>query len=618
MANAEFRTLNELFLKALERHPKPDALLFKSGGKYCGLSSKRALETAAGLATALDHRGIHRGDRVAILSENRVEWALTDYAVLGLGAILVPIYPTLLESDVEFILRDSGATAVVCSTNDQLKKILNVRAQLPELNLILVTDGAARDASVERWQDLVDAALISAPDSEKFFRSRALEVRPEETASILYTSGTTGQPKGVILTHSNIVSNILACQQLFSFSSGEVALSFLPLCHIFERMLDFYCFWAGATIAYAESLETLPQNLLEVRPTVMGVVPRILEKTYARVMEVVQRSPSLRRKLFAWAASVGRRHFPYTLEHRAPPLALQLKHALADALVCSRVRARLGGRMTMLISGAAPLSRDLAEFFFAMGLRVYEGYGLSETSPVIAVNYPGSVKLGTVGRVIPGIEVRLDESVANEDAEEGGRGGEILVRGPSVTPGYYHLDEENRQAFTDGWFRTGDLGSIDSDGFLTITGRRKHLFKTSGGKYVPPEKLENLFQGHPYISQIVVLGDGRKFISALIAPNFDRLEFYALTQGIGFESRQELAQKPRINAFLQQQVNELTAWLPPHERIRQIALVHREFSAEFGELSATQKIKRRVVEQHFQSLIDDMYARHAPTAVASG
>jgi long-chain acyl-CoA synthetase len=618
MANPEFRTLNELFLKAIERHPKPDAFLFKSGGKYCGLSSKQALEATAGLAAALDRRGIRRGDRVAILSENRVEWALTDYAVLGLGAILVPIYPTLLEPDVEFILSDSGAKAVVCSTSDQLKKVLIVRAELPELNLILIMDGAARYAGAECWQDLVDAALISAPDSEKFFRSRALEIRPEDTASILYTSGTTGQPKGVILTHSNIVSNILACQGLFSFASSEVAISFLPLCHIFERMLDFYYFWAGVTIAYAESLEALPHNLIELRPTVMGVVPRVLEKTYARVMEVVQRSPSLRRKLFAWAVSVGKRHFPYALEHRAPPLPLRLKHALADALVCSKVRARLGGRMTMLISGAAPLSRELAEFFFAMGLGVFEGYGLTETSPVIAVNFPDSVKLGTVGRVIPGVEVRLDEGVATEDDEAGGRGGEILVRGPNVTPGYYHLDEENRQAFTDGWFRTGDLGSIDPDGFLTITGRKKHLFKTSGGKYVPPEKLENLFQGHPYISQIVVLGDGRKFISALIAPNFELLEVYALTQGIGFESRQELVQKPRINAFMQQQVDELTAKLPPHERIRQIALVPREFSIQFGELSATQKIKRRVAEQHFQSLIDEMYARHAPSAVASG
>jgi len=617
MASPEFRTLNELFLKAIEKHPQPDAFLSKSGGQYRGLSSQQTLTTVASLAAALSRRGIDRGDRVAILSENRVEWALTDYAVLAIGAVLVPIYPTLLEPDIEFILRDSGSKTIVCSSHDQLKKILNVRAQLAHPSFILTLEGTAEQAGVERWQDVVDAELNSASSAPQFFRSCALQIRPGEAASLIYTSGTTGQPKGVILTHSNIVSNIVACQGLFPFTSPEVAISFLPLCHIFERMLDFFYFWTGVSIAYAENLEALPRNLMEVRPTVMGVVPRILEKTHTRVMEVVQQSSAMRRKLFHWSVGVGKAYFPFVLERRTPPLALRIKHALADFLISSKVRARLGGRIKYLLSGAAPLSKDLAEFFFAMGLPVFEGYGLTETSPVISANCPDAVKLGTVGRAVPGVEVKLDQTVTDEEEGAGGEGGEILVRGPSVTPGYYHLDEENQRAFTEGWFRTGDLGTIDADGFLTITGRRKNLFKTSGGKYVSPEKLENLFQGHPYVSQIVVLGDGRKFISALIVPNFDRLEFYALTHGIGFENCQELAQKPKINAFMQQQVDERTAWLAPHERIRQIALVPREFSAQHGELSATHKVKRRVVEEHFRSLIDEMYSRHAPTAVAS-
>jgi len=270
----------------------------------------------------------------------------------------------------------------------------------------------------------------------------------------------------------------------------------------------------------------------------------------------------------------------------------------------------MGGRIEKLISGAAPLSRELAEFFYAVGLPVYEGYGLTETSPVISVNCPHAVKLGTVGRVIPGVEVKLDAGSADDDAQ----GGEILVRGPNVTPGYYHLDEENREAFQDGWFRTGDLGAIDADGFLKITGRKKNLFKSSGGKYISPEKLENLFQGHPYVAQVLILGDGRKFVSALIVPNFIRLETLALSKGIAFTDRRELVQNAEIIAFMQQQVDQLTAQLPPHEKIRQIGLLPREFCVEEGELSATLKIKRRVAEEHFRALIEEIYLRHAPQA----
>lgn len=610
MDHQDFRTLNELFLRAIEKHPKPAAFMSKSAGKYRGLSSQEALSKVAALAAGFDRRGVRRGDRVAILSENRVEWALTDYAVLGLGAVLVPIYPTLLEPDIEYILRDSSSKCVVCSSSAQLKKILNVRSSLPELGFILTVDDATgQGLGVEGWQDFIRAVPISSPNPAEFFRARALETQPEETASILYTSGTMGQPKGVVLTHSNLVSNIQASFGLFPFGSDEVAVSFLPLCHVYERMLDYHYFWSGVSIAYAESLEVLPQNLLEVRPTVMAVVPRILEKVHARVMDAVRQSSPTKQKLFQWALSTGRRYFPYTLDRRKPPMVLRIKYALADCLIGSKVRARLGGRIKQLISGAAPLARDLAEFFFAMGLPVYEGYGLTETSPVISVNYPGCVKLGTVGRVIPGVQVKLDATLTNQ---EGGGGREILVRGPNVTPGYYHLDKENREAFQDGWFRTGDLGELDAEGFLTITGRKKNLFKTSGGKYVSPEKLENLFQGHPYVSQVLVLGDGRKFVSALIVPNFSRLETFARGRGIAFKDREDLPQSPEILAYMQQQVDELTALLPPHERIRQIALIPREFSAELGELSATQKIKRRVVEEHFRTLINEIYLRQAP------
>lgn len=610
MTTQNFRTLSELFLKAIENHPKPDTFLSKSGRQYQGLPSQEALKKVSALAVELDRLGLRRGDRMAIFSENRVEWALTDYAILGLGAITVPIFPTLLEPDLEYILRDSGSKGIAVSTGVQLQKVLKVRPGLPEFGFVLAMDPAAAEGlGVSSWTRIVESQLKAGSGNVDFFRARALASMPEETASIIYTSGTMGRPKGVVLTHANIVSNIQACQALFSLGRNDVGLSFLPLSHIFERTLDYVSLWKGVSIAYAESFEALPQNLREVRPTVVGVVPRVLEKIHERVLDAVHQAPPSRQNLFRWAIEVGRQYFPYRLELRTPPLRLRLNHAAADALVFSKIRARLGGRIQVILSGAAPLSRELAEFFYAVGLPVYEGYGLTETSPVISVNRPGHVKLGTVGSVIPGVEVKLDEG---SESQEGGAGGEILTRGPNVTPGYYKLEAENREAFVDGWFRTGDLGRLDSEGFLTITGRKKNLFKTSGGKYVSPEKLENLFQGHPYVSQLLVLGESRKFVGALIVPDFERLEAYARSRGIAFRGREDLVANPQIYSFMQQQVDEATSSLPPHERIRQIVLLPKEFSIDAGELSTTLKIKRRVVEERYRQQIEEMFLRHAP------
>ncbi len=610
MSSTSFQTINQLFLTAIDERPRPDAFLFRASGRYQGLSSEEALRKAAALAAAFDRLGIGRGDRVAILSENRVEWALTDYAVLGLGAALVPIYPTLFEPDIEYIVRDSGSKGIAVSTAAQLNKVLKVRSALPELRFVVVMDPVGMtDGTVQSWQRLASGEFEEGRDIVQSFRARALEVRPEDTASLLYTSGTTGVFKGVVLTHSNIASNVKACERLFPLGGRDVAISFLPLSHVYERMLDYTYFSLGVSIAYAESFDALPQNLLEVRPTVLAVVPRVLEKIHDKVMEAVRRAPTWRRKLFHWAVRVGREYFPYRLERAKPPLGRRIKLAIANMLVSSKVRARLGGRAATVFSGSAPLARELAEFFWAMGIPIYEGYGLTETSPTIAVNYPGCVKLGTVGRPVPGVEVKLAEESVDE---EGRAGREILVRGPNVTPGYYRLDEENRRAFVDGWFRTGDLGAIDSDGFLTITGRKKNLFKTSGGKFVSPEKLENLFQGHPYISQIVVLGEGRKFVSALIVPNFASLEADARAKGIAFGSREELLRSAQIQALFQQQVDDLTRWLPPHEKIRQFALLPKEFTIDSGELSPSLKIKRFVVEERYRDAIEELYLRHAP------
>jgi long-chain acyl-CoA synthetase len=459
------------------------------------------------------------------------------------------------------------------------------------------------------WEGSIESELgWGGPTLIEAFKAKALEARPGDTASLLYTSGTMGQPQGVILTHANLVSNIISTAEVFPLCEYDVLISFLPLSHVFERMVEYFCLWKGVSIAYAEGLDTLPQNLREVRPTVMAVVPRVLEKMQGRVMDAIRQAPAWKGRLFHWALKVGKQYAPFLLQGQTQPLGLRLKHALADRLVCSKVREQLGGRVNMLISGAAPLSKDLGEFFFALGLPVYEGYGLTETSPVVAVNCPRRTKLGTVGPVIPRVEVKLSEE---ETDSEGAVGREILVRGPSVTAGYYHLDEVNRASFVDGWLRTGDLGSFD-DGYLKITGRKKNLFKTSGGKYVAPEKLENLFQGNPYIYQIAVLGDGRKFVGALIVPHFTRLMDYARSQGISFQNRQELVANPDIQALIRQQVDEATCWLPRHEKIRRFILLPQEFSVASGDLSVTLKIRRRVVEEKYRVQIEEMFNNRAP------
>ena len=615
MSVRQFKTLNEMFVQSVTENFKPDCFLSKHAGHYQGLSSRDALFQVAGLAGVLARRGVERGDRVALLSENRVEWALTDYALLGLGAIPVPIYTTLLEPDIEFILRDSGAKGIVLATDEQLRKVVRVRSRLPDLKFVMAMDcGSLEGSGAECWESSVTLELGWQRDAVEAFKAKALTVEPEDIATILYTSGTMGQPKGVVLTHSNIVSNILACRARFALGPQDVDMSFLPLSHILQRVIDFLCLSVGASVAYAENLEALPLNLREVCPTVVGVVPRVLEKIRDRIMEVVRSAPRRRQKIFHWAVGIGKQAFPYHLKNRSLPLWLRAQYVAADALIFSKVREQLGGRIGLLPSGSAPLALELAEFFHALGLPVYEGYGLTETSPVIALNYPGHTKLGTVGPLLEGVEVSFGEENPDPD---GGTGREILVRGPNVSPGYYHLPDENRSAFAGGWFHTGDLGTLDEEGYLRITGRKKNLFKTSGGKYVCPEKLENLFQSHPYIQQIVVLGAGRKFVGALVVPNFARLEAHARAAGLTCESRDLMVAHPKIHTFVQQLVDETTRWLPPHERIRQIILLPRELTMAAGEMSATLKVKRRVVEEKFWDQIEEMFSRHAPPAPAA-
>lgn len=606
-ANGDFQTLNELFLRAAERRPDATAFLSKKGGLYRGIHFSEARRRVAALGLALMRLGIRPGDRVALLSENREEWPLSDYAVMGIGAIGVPIYPTLPASEIQFILRDSEARGIFLSSAAQLEKVASIREGVPGLEFIVEMDmpepGAAGVLGLEA---LVQEQLAQTSAPEEDFARLAFRAKPQDTATIIYTSGTTGAAKGVVLTHANIVSNVKACMPLFEFTEADRLLSFLPLSHIFERMIEYFAFWSGAAVAYAESIDALPQNMLEVKPQIMAVVPRVLEKAHAKTLDTVRQGSPRRQRLFRWAARTGWNFALLELDGRRAPVRLRLAHGVTDALVGAKIRARFGGNVKYLISGSAPLSREIAEFFFAMGLPVYEGYGLTETSPVISVNYPGAVRLGSVGQVLSGVEVKLGNA---PESEEGKEGQEILVRGPNVSPGYYKQEAETEAAFRDGWFHTGDLGTLDRDGYLSITGRKKNLLKTSGGKYISPERIEALFQGHPRVSQMVVLGDRRHFVAALVVPNFSFVEAWAREHGVAFASREELVANQQVHSYMQALVDEACQSLAPYEQIHQIGLLASEFTIESGELSPSLKVRRFVVEERYRTLIDSIYAR---------
>ena len=594
----EIRTLCDILTHLQAHFRKPDLLRYKSRGAWRDISTDEFAGTVTSLALGLESLGVRRGDRVAILSENRPEWTAFDHAVLNLGAVVVPIYPTLLTDQVRYILDNSQARVLVVSTPAQMGKVLPVLESLPDLEKLVILDAPA-DVPPSRavpWSAVLrDGEARHRADPRRFEAARAA-VAPGDLASILYTSGTTGDPKGVMLTHLNFASNVNATLQVIQFTVRDVTLSFLPLTHVLERMVEFAYLAAGATIAFAESIEAVPQNILEIRPTVVAGVPRLFEKINARIMETVRASPLVRRLIFGLALKVGRSQARSLLAGRGAPLAVRLLHPVTDRLVFSKVREKLGGRLRFFISGGAPLSAAIAEFFYAAGIRILEGYGLTETSPVIAVNTLAETRLGTVGPVVPGVEVKIAGD------------GEILVRGPNVMKGYYRNEEATREAIRDGWFSTGDIGLLDGGGFLKITDRKKDLLKTSGGKMVAPQPIENLLKTDRFISQAVLIGDRRNFISALIVPDPALLESYARRKEISYKSVEELTRNPRVLDLFRRRVEAKMAGLPPFQTVKKFRLLPGELTQEAGELTPTLKLKRRVIEQKFAALIESMYS----------
>jgi long-chain acyl-CoA synthetase len=593
----EIRTLCDLFYYSVDTFKKPDHLRFKQGGAWHDVASEEFRRIAEELSMGLRALGLEPGDRVAILSENRPEWAYADIATLLAAAVDSPIYATLTPPQVLYILKDSEAKVIFVSNALQASKVAEVRPQAPGLRHVIRMD----PDPVPGTLSLEEVRALGRPALEKdkeAARKRAAEVKPEDLATLIYTSGTTGDPKGVMLTHSNLVSNVTSSLKAFSgISERDVALSFLPLCHVFERMGGYYVMLRkGVTIAYAEGVEKVPENMLEVRPTLMLSVPRLYEKMYQRVNEKVAADPAVRQKIFRWALGVGRELFHHTLRHTRPGLLLGLKGALADRLVFSKIKARTGGRLRLFVSGGAPLSREIAEFFGAAGLLILEGYGLTETSPVICVNTPDRMKPGSVGPTIEGVEVKIAED------------GEILTRGPHVMKGYYKKPQATAEVIDkDGWFHTGDIGILDPEGFLVITDRKKDILVTSGGKNIAPQPIENRLKANKFFTEVVMVGNKRSFPAALIVPNFETLDRWAKDKGIASGNREELLVRSEVLLHYKELIASLTPDLAQFEKIKRIALLAREFSLEAGELTPTLKVKRRVVEDKYKDLIDRMY-----------
>jgi long-chain acyl-CoA synthetase len=587
-------TISQLFLNTVRTYPKDDLMMFKKGGAYVNLSSREILDRVKNIALGLRSLGIGPEDKIVILSENRPEWTMTDFACQCLGAIVVPIYPTLMPDQIKYIIDDSDAKVVFGSNRELWPRIAAVRNELDKVAHYVAFDPEGIEGAMP-LAELIDRGRTYAASRGDEFEALVLAVKPDALASIIYTSGTTGVPKGVMLTHANFVHNIKALRSIVEFTDTDRILSFLPLSHVLERMCTFAFLYAGASIAYAESIETVAENLIEARPTIMVSVPRLFDKIYARVIDQVLAGPGLKKKIFFWALGVGKKHAAKRLRREPVPGFLALQHGLARKLVYSKIIEKTGGRVRFFVSGGAPLSKDIAEFFYTLGLTVIEGYGLTETSPVVACNTIEGVRFGTVGRPIPGVEVRIAPD------------GEILTRGPNLMKGYYKKEAETREVMENGWFKTGDIGRLDEEGFLIITDRKKDIIVTAGGKNVAPQPIENILKTNPYIANAVVVGGNRKFISALVVPNFEKLEAYARAGNIPFGSRAELVARDEVRNFLLAEVGRTTPNLAPYERIKRIALLDRDFEIEAGEMTPTLKVRRSIVEQKYKSLIDTLY-----------
>lgn len=602
-------SLNELLYWVKQRGAAP-LLCSKRNGTWVSVTARAFYDCVRQAGAALLELGLQPGDRVAILSESRPEWMMADFACLSRGLVDVPIYPTLTAAQVAYILRDSGARAVLVSSPEQAQKIEAERAQLPQLEWVIAFDSDGADGGVS-WSQLVASGAEPAAREKEDDFDTALQATPEERlATLIYTSGTTGIPKGVMLTHGNLASNLNWSSVDFHFGDDERRLSLLPLSHITERHLGYVDFIFEQVTYYAETIEKVPENLLEVRPTFLVAVPRVFEKVAAKTRAEVAAKPAIVQHLFHWAREVGREMGPYWLDGwptfgpkkrsragnaKVPPKGLRMKAAIADRLVYRKLRQRMGGQLNKAISGGAPLGKELAEFMLSLSIVIDQGYGLTETSPVIAINRPGQRRIGSVGRPLRIVEVTVAED------------GELLVRGPSVFSGYWGLKEETAEVLRNGWFHTGDIGYLDDDGYIYITDRKKDLIKTSGGKFIAPQPIECRLKDSAWIGEAVLVGEKRKYVSALLVPNFPALEEYARHNGIEWKTVQELTASPEIRALFEAEVERINEGLARFETIKRFALLQQPFSIEGGEITPTIKVRRRTIELKYRDVIATLY-----------
>lgn len=595
------QTLPAVFEEQAQRLVKKPLFFVKRQGAYQPITWQQAGETVAHLAAFLLRGPTEVGDRLLILSENRPEWAMADIAIQSVGGWTVPIYPTLTAEDIQAICQDCQPTLCFASNREQADKLVKVAGTVASIRCIVVMDeGYGASSLCIQWSEVIDQGKALYPKLESLLARRRSQLHPTDTATLIYTSGTTGEPKGVMLSHRNFLSNVRSCLEVIPISSTDVHLSFLPLSHVFERMSGWYLmFTAGAVVAYAENMDSIPKNMLEVKPTVMLGVPRFFEKLYARIQEGIRQAPPLKRRLISWALSVGSQTSALRISGEPVSGALRLKQAVAERLVFHKLRAKLGGRLRFFVSGSAPLSKTIGEFFHSVGVTIIEGYGLTETSPVIAANRVDNPRFGTVGQPVPGVEVWIADD------------GEILTRGPHVMQGYYKKPEATAAVIVDGWLHTGDIGHLDNEGLLHITDRKKDLIKTAGGKFVAPQKLEGLFVTDPAVSQAFVYGDKQPYCVALIVPNAQQLLAFAKQQGLSGKTVKALIAEPSVQEWYWSRIAAKQQGLPNFEQIKKIALLEQEFSQASGELTPTLKAKRAIIAQRYAAVLQQLYAQPA-------
>jgi long-chain acyl-CoA synthetase len=590
-------TLVAMLERTRRLHSKPDLLNYKSDGAWRSISTETMMERARSVALGLRALGLERNDRIALLAENCPEWTLTDAGSLYAGVIDVPIYPTLAPQQVAYILRDSGARILFIQNREKYERVREAILDCPTLeHVVFFKEEGAAEAQALTLAELEARGRELGAEQPGLSDELAQGAKPDDLATIIYTSGTTGEPKGVMLTHSNLITNLIDSSGHLSFSEDDIVLSVLPFSHVFERLAMYMYLYHGMSIFYAESMEKIGDNMREVRPTIMLCVPRLFEKIYERIKDKAAQSGKLKRGLLAWAVAVGKLYAQHTLNHKPVPKGLAFKYGLASRLVFSKWREAMGGRIRLFVSGGAALPDEIGYIFAGAGLPIVQGYGLTETSPVICAGTLEENRIGTVGRPIHNVEVRIAPD------------GEIETRGPNIMRGYFNKPEATAAVFTeDGWFKTGDIGTLDADGFLRITDRKKELFKTSGGKYIAPQPIEQRIKASRFVNQVVLIGDGRKFPAALIVPDWEQLRAYAQLKNLNLRTPEEFCANERILDLFERQVDAHTKDLAQYERVKRIALLERELTIEGGEMTPTLKIKRRVVNEKYRDVIDRLY-----------